>query len=85
MTLVGSSELLPGTSLDRLVEAVGVYLRIYFSQAHLSVLFSRMMPPFVNTGIELTQVTGLKLTRSYKVFQQFPTVEEAQKAVCTLG
>jgi len=25
------------------------------------------------------------LTRSYKVFQQFPTVEEAQKAVCTLG
>ena len=26
----------------------------------------------------------LKLTRSYKVFQQFPTVEEAQKAVCTL-
>ena len=77
MTLVGSSELLPGTSLDRLVEAVGVYLRIYFSQAHLSVLFSRMMPPFVNTGIELT--------RSYKVLQQFPTVEEAQKAVCTLG
>jgi len=24
----------------------------------------------------------LKLTRSYKVFPQFPTVEEAQKAVC---
>lgn len=27
----------------------------------------------------------LQLTRSYKVFQQFPTVEEAQKAVCTPG